>query len=290
MTIKDMEERTGMGRTNIRFYESEGLISPKRRENGYREYSEEDAAVLRKVKLLRLMEVPLEEVRTMCAGEKELAQVLEEHLAALEARQDRQERVKLLTEQMLRQGTDFGNMEPQAYLELLESGEDNLKQDVENRLNLPWRRYWARTLDFMLCVLLIDWVMSVYPYWEHLSGIFMLGALLLLEPLCLSLFATTPGKAIFGIRVTNVEEGRLSYNEALSRTWTVMWEGEALRIPIVAEYFRYKSLTAAEEGETLPWEWNSDLTFRDDKNWRYLLYFAALAGAIALDLWLTGGI
>ncbi len=290
MTIKDMEERTGMGRTNIRFYESEGLISPKRRENGYREYSEEDAAVLRKVKLLRLMEVPLEEVRTMCAGEKELAQVLEEHLAALEARQDRQERVKLLTEQMLRQGTDFGNMEPQAYLELLESGEDNLKQDVENRLNLPWRRYWARTLDFMLCVLLIDWVMSVYPYWEHLSGIFMLGALLLLEPLCLSLFATTPGKAIFGIRVTNVEEGRLSYNEALSRTWTVMWEGEALRIPIVAEYFRYKSLTAAEEGETLPWEWNSDLTFRDDKNWRYLLYFASLAGAIALDLWLTGGI
>ena len=290
MTIKDMEERTGMGRTNIRFYESEGLISPKRRENGYREYSEEDAAVLRKVKLLRLMEVPLEEVRTMCAGEKELAQVLEEHLAALEARQDRQERVKLLTEQMLRQGTDFGNMEPQAYLELLESGEDNLKQDVENRLNLPWRRYWARTLDFMLCVLLIDWVMSVYPYWEHLSGIFMLGALLLLEPLCLSLFATTPGKAIFGIRVTNVEEGRLSYNEALSRTWTVMWEGEALRIPIVAEYFRYKSLTAAEEGETLPWEWNSDLTFRDDKNWRYLLYFASRAGAIALDLWLTGGI
>ena len=69
-----------------------------------------------------------------------------------------------------------------------------------------------------------------------------------------------------------------------------MWEGEALRIPIVAEYFRYKSLTAAEEGETLPWEWDSDLTFRDDKNWRYLLYFAALAGAIALDLWLTGGI
>ena len=290
MTIKDMEERTGMGRTNIRFYESEGLISPKRRENGYREYSEEDAAVLRKGKLLRLMEVPLEEVRTMCAGEKELAQVLEEHLAALEARQDRQERVKLLTEQMLRQGTDFGNMEPQAYLELLESGEDNLKQDVENRLNLPWRRYWARTLDFMLCVLLIDWVMSVYPYWEHLSGIFMLGALLLLEPLCLSLFATTPGKDIFGIRVTNVEEGRLSYNEALSRTWTVMWEGEALRIPIVAEYFRYKSLTAAEEGETLPWEWNSDLTFRDDKNWRYLLYFASLAGALALELWLTGGI
>ena len=290
MTIKDMEERTGMGRTNIRFYESEGLISPKRRENGYREYSEEDAAVLRKVKLLRLMEVPLEEVRTMCAGEKELAQVLEEHLAALEARQDRQERVKLLTEQMLRQGTDFGNMEPQAYLELLESGEDNLKQDVENRLNLPWRRYWARTLDFMLCVLLIDWVMSVYPYWDHLSVIFKPAAMLLLEPLCLSLFATTPGKAIFGIRVTNVEEGRLSYNEALSRTWTVMWEGEALRIPIVAEYFRYKSLTAAEEGETLPWEWDSDLTFRDDKNWRYLLYFAALAGAIALDLWLTGGI
>ena len=35
MTIKEMEEKSGISRTNIRFYEGEGLIHPQRRENGY---------------------------------------------------------------------------------------------------------------------------------------------------------------------------------------------------------------------------------------------------------------
>ena len=42
MTIKELEERTGMTRANIRYYETEGFLSPERRENGYRDYSEED--------------------------------------------------------------------------------------------------------------------------------------------------------------------------------------------------------------------------------------------------------
>ena len=41
MTIKDVEERTGLARSNIRFYEKEKLIEPSRNEsNGYRDYSE----------------------------------------------------------------------------------------------------------------------------------------------------------------------------------------------------------------------------------------------------------
>ena len=41
MTIKDVEERTGLSRSNIRFYEKEKLIEPSRNENnGYRDYSE----------------------------------------------------------------------------------------------------------------------------------------------------------------------------------------------------------------------------------------------------------
>ena len=40
MTIKDVEERTGLSRSNIRFYEKEKLIEPSRNEsNGYRDYS-----------------------------------------------------------------------------------------------------------------------------------------------------------------------------------------------------------------------------------------------------------
>ena len=42
MTIKELEARTGMVRANIRYYEEEGLLAPRRLDNGYRDYSEED--------------------------------------------------------------------------------------------------------------------------------------------------------------------------------------------------------------------------------------------------------
>ena len=40
MNIKEIEERSGLTRANIRYYEQEGLIAPVRRENKYRDYSE----------------------------------------------------------------------------------------------------------------------------------------------------------------------------------------------------------------------------------------------------------
>ena len=55
MTSKEMEARSGVPRANIRYYESEGLLTPARAGNGYRDYSEADLAVLEKIKLLRLI-------------------------------------------------------------------------------------------------------------------------------------------------------------------------------------------------------------------------------------------
>lgn len=55
MTIKEIETLSGLPRANIRYYESEGLITPKRAENGYREYSQADAEVLLRVKLLQAL-------------------------------------------------------------------------------------------------------------------------------------------------------------------------------------------------------------------------------------------
>ena len=53
MTIRTVENLSGMTRANIRFYEVEGLISPQRGENGYRDYSEQDLEILKRIRLLR---------------------------------------------------------------------------------------------------------------------------------------------------------------------------------------------------------------------------------------------
>jgi len=79
MTSKEMEARSGVPRANIRYYESEGLLTPARARNGYRDYSEADLAVLEKIKLLRRLGVPVR----LCdgwakggAGVTELAQLV----------------------------------------------------------------------------------------------------------------------------------------------------------------------------------------------------------------------
>ena len=84
MTIKELEERTGMTRANIRFYESEGLLSPARRENGYRDYSEEDVKTLEKIKLLRELHLDIDTIRLVQKGELPLERALFTLLTKLE--------------------------------------------------------------------------------------------------------------------------------------------------------------------------------------------------------------
>ena len=49
MKIHELENELNISRANIRFYEKEGLLTPARKENGYRDYSDDDIAVLKKI-------------------------------------------------------------------------------------------------------------------------------------------------------------------------------------------------------------------------------------------------
>lgn len=268
MTIRDMEERTGISRANIRYYESQGLLHPEREANGYRNYSEADAAILLKIRLLRSMDMPLTTVKEVADGGLPLEQALSELAAELDRRQVHQERTRQLIGRI--QG-DFDNLDAERYLPMLES-EDAWKEDAPPRLNLPWRRYWARRFDYFFYSAAVTLLTYDFMFGEGIAALLVLPAMLFLEPMLLSMFGTTPGKAIFGIRVTDPDGSRLDYQTALERTWTVMWEGMAMNLPLVTLYFQYKGLQLAEQEQPLSWENESELTFHDGKRRRYLLF------------------
>ncbi len=84
MKINEVEAQVGITKKNIRFYEEQGLLSPQRNsENGYRDYGEAEVAVLRQIKLMRKLGVPLEEIRRMQAGGT-VADGMRRHLVTLE--------------------------------------------------------------------------------------------------------------------------------------------------------------------------------------------------------------
>ncbi len=77
MNIKEAEVLSGVSRQNIRFYEREGLITPDRNPgNDYREYSQEDIVVLKRIRLLRMLDMPLGEIRQVLSGEQSLSQAV----------------------------------------------------------------------------------------------------------------------------------------------------------------------------------------------------------------------
>ena len=84
MKINEVEALVGIPKKNIRFYESEGLLKPERSSNGYRDYSEEEAEILRRIKLLRKLGVPLEEIRKMQSGTHTVGDGMRRHLITLE--------------------------------------------------------------------------------------------------------------------------------------------------------------------------------------------------------------
>ena len=84
MKINEVEAQVGITKKNIRFYEEQGLLSPRRdSSNGYRDYGEAEVAILRQIKLMRKLGVPLEEIRRMQAGGT-VADGMRRHLVTLE--------------------------------------------------------------------------------------------------------------------------------------------------------------------------------------------------------------
>ena len=88
MKINEVEALVGITKKNIRFYEEQGLLSPRRNsENGYRDYGQEEVDTLRQIKLLRKLGVPLEEIRRMQAGRITVADGMRRHLDTVEREQ-----------------------------------------------------------------------------------------------------------------------------------------------------------------------------------------------------------
>ena len=82
MLIKEVELTTGIPRANIRYYEKEGLLDqPLRNERNGREFSEEDVEQLCRIKVLRMLEVSMEEIRLYKNNKEKLNQIIREKVS-----------------------------------------------------------------------------------------------------------------------------------------------------------------------------------------------------------------
>ncbi len=87
MRINEAAEQAGVTAKNIRFYEQEKLLTPAREKgNSYRTYSDADVRTLKIIRLLRMLDFPIAEIRSMLAGEQSLQSGLGRQQTLLEDR------------------------------------------------------------------------------------------------------------------------------------------------------------------------------------------------------------
>lgn len=285
MTIKDMQERTGISRANIRYYESEGLLHPERQDNGYRIYSEKDLLILLRIKLLRSLGVSLEHIKEVIEGVRTLSDIMEVQKLLLQQNSRDASIAEQICDRISRDGVDFNSLEPEKYTAIAEEGKTQLPKlyrdeaDTEQPIG-PWRRYFARILDLYIInsVVLAVFLLFFRGHTDMLSqvvnvcravgldnlytsyGIGIIRKILAVivmfavEPFILHLFGTTPGKWILGLYLEDENGAKPTIGASLRWTSGAVTQGMGLAIPCLDTILNIICYSRVKKGQILSWQ------------------------------------
>ncbi len=131
MHIKDIENELGITKSNIRFYEKQGLLSPERSANGYREYTVEDLELLKKIVVYRKLGISVENIRLILDGTLDLQSAVEQAICSLEEEVEKLNgSIELCKEVQKRDDTD-DTFNQDYYLDLIKNDERRGKKFVD---------------------------------------------------------------------------------------------------------------------------------------------------------------
>lgn len=184
MKINEVEQLAGITKKNIRFYEEQGLLSPRRNaENGYRVYGEEEVRILRQIKLLRKLGVPIEEIRQMLAGTHTVGDGMRRHLVTLEREKRNLEQSISLCGQLQRLDIPLPALDTEAVMKQMEelersgaSFQNKQVRDVRIRYAAPVAVAVVMVGLMLGMVMFLIWAYSAFP--EGAPPVWFLGLLI----------------------------------------------------------------------------------------------------------------
>ena len=149
----------------------------------------------------------------------------------------------------------------------------------------PFRRFAARILDTTLVTLIggailrlgfrvnVGISLSMVAYCEIIFWLFEM----MIEPLLLTTFGTTPGKFIMGIKIRDMKtKNKLELKQAYIRALKLAWQGFGFMIPIYTVFKRVISFMRCKVDDTMPWDNGIDVELVDEAPARIALVIIAI--------------
>jgi uncharacterized RDD family membrane protein YckC len=128
-----------------------------------------------------------------------------------------------------------------------------------------WMRFWARTIDVMLFTIIFSFFLVYFPMkvLQLIAGInyimpISLFVWVLVEALLLSVWGKTPGKAIFGMTVSEMDGSKLSFSRALNRSASVWFFGMGCGINIIELIANVTSYIRLSKKGITRWDQNGE--------------------------------
>ena len=207
MKINQVEQAIGITKKNIRFYEQEGLLNPTRVANGYRDYSSEDLKTLRQVKLLRKLDIPIEEIKRLQDGRLTLEDCLHRHLIVLKRRSSNLEAMEGFCQRLLQEGGDLRTLDVEKLLLEMDQQEEggvrfvNIHKGDKRKQKKSAVIAAVTAILFMLPgVILPIWVRTIAPN---------MPILLMIALMSLSVIAITGTVLALRERLKEIEGGEM---------------------------------------------------------------------------------
>ena len=183
MKIKQVEELVGITSKNIRFYEDQGLLSPERADNGYREYHQWDVEVLKKIKLLRKLGISVEEIHKVLKHHISLHDCLEKRMKELQKERDNVEKLFAYAGAMVSREITIDSLDSDLWLDEMENMEkegidfvDVSKVDIRMKKKAGALGGGAVMIVLMCLVMgLVIWGMRTDPEMPMPVGILLIG-------------------------------------------------------------------------------------------------------------------
>lgn len=183
MKINEVEQQVDISKKNIRFYEQQGLLSPKRNlENGYRDYSKEDVLELKKIKMLRKLSLPLEEIRRIQRGDLTLSDALQRQVILLERERSSLKETTRLCRLLSEEPCQYQSFSPDKYLErMVEMEQEGTKFLNVSRHDIRQKKL-APIIFSLLLILIMIGVMAglIWGYVKASMPLWAVGLLLLI--------------------------------------------------------------------------------------------------------------
>lgn len=194
MKINEVEQQVGITKKNIRFYEQQGLLHPKRNsENGYREYDETDVECLKKIKLLRKLSLPIEEIKKIQNGDLLLTDALRRQLIVLDREQTNLTETASLCRLILEDETLYPALSPDQYLERMVEMEERGTR-FKNVSNDTIRKKQGSILAAVIFILImfavigmLVWAYTQDPIPNILFGLFLLVPIIVILAVVIAL-------------------------------------------------------------------------------------------------------